>query len=334
MLRTRGRILLHVGVQKTGSTYLQIRMRRHAGALREQGLYVPVIPVVSAMMGNAKLLATALIGKPSIPFAHAFPNVDVPALDPAAVVAELLAGWHPERETLVLSAEILRPEHAAGVRALLPASADVAVVLFARRQDRWIESYYRQLVKTWEARADLDTFVADVLARSEGLCHPDWWLHREAWRNAFGRCNVVLFDQAKDDLFSALFTAAGERVPTDIPDVPPQQVSLDLHQIAYLLLHRDAPTFAEYVQRRLASIEASRVLGAPQPRSLLSNATRARLVAAFADSNRRLLDAVGAPRTAFDMPPSAAEPATLEEIYASAGFREHAARADEIFARR
>jgi hypothetical protein len=332
-MRTRGRILLHVGVQKTGSTYLQIRMRTHADALRAQGVYVPVLPAVAPMMGNAKLLATVLNGAPSAPFRHVFPNVDVSSLDPAAVAAELLADWRPEREAVVLSAEIFRPEHAARVRAVLPPWADVAVVLFVRRQDLWIESYYRQLVKTSEARGDLSAFVTAVLARTdERLCYPDWWLHHQAWHRAFGNCNAVVFDEAKDDLFAALFTAAGFPVPRGIPDVPPQQVALDLHQIAYLLSQAAPLPFAEFARRRAASVEASRRLGAPQPRSLLLPADRARLAAVFAESNRRFLAAAGRPLDTFAMAPATREPITLADVYASEAFVRHKALADDLLA--
>ena len=62
------RIVLHIGAPKTASTYLQRRLRANAAALREHGIYVPVIPAVAAMAGNAKLLATALSQRPSLTF--------------------------------------------------------------------------------------------------------------------------------------------------------------------------------------------------------------------------------------------------------------------------
>ena len=45
------RVILHVGAPKTGSTYLQKRLRANAQALRARGVYVPVLPEVAATAG-------------------------------------------------------------------------------------------------------------------------------------------------------------------------------------------------------------------------------------------------------------------------------------------
>jgi len=91
------RIVLHVGALKTASTYLQRRMGANLARLREHGIYLPVLPAVAQMAGNAKLLTTALNRRPTSMFQRAFPNIDVSKLDPAQIVAELLKGWRPAR---------------------------------------------------------------------------------------------------------------------------------------------------------------------------------------------------------------------------------------------
>lgn len=329
-------IVLHVGAPKTASTYLQKRLRAGADRLRTIGVHVPVLPAVARMAGNAKLLATALSAKPSLSFRRAFPEIDAAALEPAAVVAELLADWRADRETVVLSAENFRPEHAAALRELLPASAPCAVVLFVRRQDDWIESYFNQLVKSGDIGGDLSTFVA-ALCDTEGerFCRPDWSAHRRAWHSAFGDCRVVFYDEARSDVFRSFMDAAGLGYPPDLTDVEPAQVSLDLHQLAYLLQLGQRVGFAEFLRRRAASAEASRRLGAPRPRSLLSAADRARLRTRFDESNRRLAAALGRLDDAPLRIAAASDDACdLDELYASDAYLAHRALADEIYAAR
>src|SRR2546423_7763876 len=154
------RIVLHIGAPKTASTYLQRRLRADPSHLRKHGIYVPVLPLVAEMAGNAKLLATALSRRPSLTFQRAFPKIDLRTLDPSGLVAELLQDWRADSESVVLSAENFRPNHAPRLRELLPKTAPSVVVLFVRRQDRWIDSYFNQMVKTNEISEDISTFVA------------------------------------------------------------------------------------------------------------------------------------------------------------------------------
>ena len=106
------RIILHVGAPKTGSTYIQKRLKANASALRARGVYVPVLPEVSAMAGNAKLLATVLTDERTASFQRAFPTLDLALLRPEQVMDDLLRGWVKDEEDVILSAENFRPSHA------------------------------------------------------------------------------------------------------------------------------------------------------------------------------------------------------------------------------
>jgi len=292
--RAQPRIVLHVGAPKTASTYLQRRLRADPEYLRGHRIYVPVLPAVAGMAGNAKLLATALSRRPSLSFQRAFPEMDVGALDPARLVAELLAGWRPDVESVVLSAENLRPNHACRLRDLLPVSAPCVVVLFVRRQDRWTDSYFSQLVKTNDINDDIGTFVARLCdTEGERLCCPDWTAHYEAWRDAFGSCEVVFYDEVCSDVFAAFVAAAGLEAVPDLLDIDHAQVSLDIHQLAYLLELERPIDFSDFVQHRSASTQASQQLGLQPARSLLSATDLARLRERFEASNRRLMRMLG-----------------------------------------
>src|SRR5712691_4761650 len=225
------RIVLHIGAPKTASTYLQRRLRADPSHLRRHGIYVPVLPAVAQMAGNAKLLATGLSRRPSLTFQRAFPELDVGALDPAGLVAALLKDWRSDAESIVLSAENFRPNHARTLRELLPKSVPCVVVLFVRRQDRWIDSYFNQLVKTNEIGEDISTFVARLCGTDgERLCRPDWFANYAAWRNAFGDCRVVFYEEVASDVFGAFIDAAGLEPVPNLIDIDRVQMSLDVYE--------------------------------------------------------------------------------------------------------
>jgi hypothetical protein len=329
------RIVLHVGAPKTGSTYLQRRLRADPAHLRNQGIYVPVLPAVAAMAGNAKLLATILSRVPSLSFQRAFPHVDLRELQPKDVVAELLSGWRQETESVILSAENFRPNHAYFLRDLLPRSVPCNVVLFVRRQDLWIESYFNQLTKTGDITENIHSFVAKLCdTDGERFCRPDWHSHYGMWKEAFGNCNVVFYDEGKDDIFGAFIAAAGLPPVRGLADIEPAQVSLNIYELAYLMaLERSLP-FADFVRRRSASAEASRRLPPPQRFTLLAKADYERLQQRFGASNDRLLEALGRSEDThlLRLTRPAQPPCHLPELYASAAYARHRELADAIFA--
>jgi hypothetical protein len=333
------RIVLHVGAPKTASTYLQRRLRADPNHLRKHGIYVPVLPVVTEMAGNAKLLATALSRRPSLTFQRAFPKIDVSALDPTRLVAELLQDWQRDSESVVLSAENFRPNHARRLRELLPKTAPSIVVLFVRRQDRWIDSYFNQMVKTNEINEDISTFVARLCdTDGERLCRPDWFAHYEAWRDAFGNCEVVFYDEVASDVFGAFIAAAGLEPVPDLIDIDRAQVSLNVYELAYLLDLKTPIDYPEFLLRRAASEKASRRLGLHETRSLLSNADLERLRNRFEASNHRLLTALGRNNNPtllrLDAGSASDSYCDLKEFYASESYARYRELADAIYTRR
>ena len=332
------RIVVHIGAPKTASTYLQRRLRADQNHLRKHGIYVPVLPLVAEMAGNAKLLATALSHRPSLTFQRAFPKIDVSALDPTRLVAELLQDWRADSESVVLSAENFRPNHARRLRELLPKTTPCVIVLFVRRQDRWIDSYFNQMVKTNEINEDITTFVARLCdTDGERLCRPDWLAHYEAWRDAFGDCKVVFYDEVASDVFGAFIAAAGLEPVPDLIDIDRAQVSLNVYELAYLL-DLKTPEYPEFLLRRAASEKASRRLGLHETRSLLSNADLERLRNRFEASNQRLLAALGRNNnpTLLQMDAGSASDSycDLKEFYTSESYARYRELTDAIYTRR
>ena len=332
------RIVLHVGAPKTASTYLQRRLRADPDHLRKHGIYVPVLPMVAEMAGNAKLLATALSQRPSLTFQRSFSKIDVSALDPARLVAELLQDWRVDSESIVLSAENFRPNHARRLRELLPKTAPCVVVLFVRRQDRWIDSYFNQMVKVNEIDEDISAFVARLCdTEGERLCRPDWFAHYEAWRDAFGDCKVAFYDEIASDVFGAFIAAAGLEPVPGLIDIDRAQVSLNVYELAYLL-DLKTPDYPEFLLRRAAGEKASRRLGLHETRSLLSNAELERLRNRFEASNQRLLAALGRDNSPtllqLDVASDRASYCDLKEFYASESYARYRELTDVIYSRR
>jgi len=333
------RIVLHIGAPKTASTYLQRRLRADPNHLRKHGIYVPVLPLVAEMAGNAKLLATALSRRPSLTFQRAFPKIDVSALDPTRLVAELLHDWRAGAESIVLSAENFRPNHAPRLRELLPETAPCVVVLFVRRQDRWIDSYFNQMVKTNEINEDISTFVAQLCdTDGERMCRPDWFAHYQAWRDAFGDCKVVFYDEVASDIFGAFIAAAGLEPVPDLIDIDRAQVSLNVYELAYLLDLKTPIDYPDFLLRRTASEKASRRLGLHETRSLLSNADLERLRNRFEASNHRLLIALGRNKSPtllrLDLRSETDSYCDLKEFLASESNARYRELADAIYTRR
>jgi hypothetical protein len=338
MAANRPRIVVHIGAPKTASTYLQRRLRADPNHLRKNGIYVPVLPLVAEMAGNAKLLATALSRRPSLTFQRAFPKIDVSALDPTRLVAELLQDWRADSESVVLSAENFRPNHARRLRELLPKTAPCVVVLFVRRQDRWIDSYFNQMVKTNEINEDISTFVARLCdTDGERLCRPDWFAHYEAWRDAFGDCKVVFYDEVALDVFGAFIAAAGLEPVPDLIDIDRAQVSLNVYELAYLLDLKTSD-YPEFLLRRAASEKASRRLGLNETRSLLSNADLERLRNRFEASNQRLLTVLGRNNNStplqLDIGSASDSYCDLKEFCASESYARYRELTDAIYTRR
>jgi hypothetical protein len=338
MANASPRIVLHIGAPKTASTYLQRRLRANAESLRKRGIYIPILPAVAAMAGNAKLLATTLSQRPSLTFQRGFPEIDVRKLDPARIVAELLADWRAESESIVLSAENLRPNHAARLRELLPTSAPCVVVLFVRRQDRWIDSYFNQMVKTNETAEEIGAFVTKLCdTDGERLCRPDWFAHYEAWRNALGNCRVVFYDEVASDVFGAFLNAAGLPPLSDLVDVERAQVSLNTYEVAYLLDLKPIE-FSDFLRRKTASERASRRLDHKKTQSFLTDVDLVRLHERFDESNQRLIAALGRqnspPPLQLDTNANSDSYCDLCQLRASESYARFRELADAIYLRR
>src|SRR5262249_17442475 len=152
------------------------------------------------------------------------------------------------------------------------------VVLFVRRQDRWLDSYFNQMIKTNEVHEDVSSFLSRLLAGGdERLCRPDWFAHYQAWRDAFGDCQVVFYDEVTSDVFGAFLKAAGLPVVPGLIDIDRAQISLNIYELAYLLEMKAPFEQPDFLRRKNAAEKTSRRLAIRDNRTLLSESDLSRL---------------------------------------------------------
>lgn len=176
-------LVIHIGMQKTGTTFLQQALTTNRAKLVERGLLYPS-PAAGLPAGGGSahhFLAHALLGwrvkyTPEGSF-------DLLA-DHAAALHALLAD-HPG--TSVISSEDfsrLNDKQVKALRALFPGD-DVRILVYLRRQDLWLDALYGQALKIGQ-QLDMDSFIA----RSRARLNYRRLLQR--WGRAFGKRNLIV----------------------------------------------------------------------------------------------------------------------------------------------
>jgi hypothetical protein len=267
---------LHVGPQKTGSTYLHRLMVVNADAIAAAGL--GFAPYWDAATGDhQRRFIPALRAKGM-----------------AAVMAEAAA--RPEPALLVtdedLAKFLVEPAGAACQAHALAAAARPyfrpRVVYFARRQDHLAESHFAQGAKTWYCGRPADYPEQDY----------DHDRILAALEDAFGQENVTVRlyrDGEPNDIAGAFFSAVGldGLLPRLVRDVGRQNVSMHRRK-ALMLAHvpknrrgrpslLNPPGLAELIVRTVA---ASGAIAEDGVRCILSPEERRRLVARHQPGNR------------------------------------------------
>lgn len=183
------RLILHIGMHKTGSSAIQRFLSLNRYPLRLFGVYYPrSFGADGRRQPKHNALFTAISHEADKGAPH-------PVLGPsAALVADVAA--RIERapcRVAILSAEGFSGERPVFARALAPLAArfDVRVIVFLRRPDLWVESFYRQMVMSREVR-ETRSFAAFVAAPETRL-HLDYGLLLGWWRERFGDVRVLPF---------------------------------------------------------------------------------------------------------------------------------------------
>jgi len=198
------RLVLHIGMHKTGTTSIQRFFVRNRLALKCFGIDYP-----KAFDANGRRLPkhndffVAISHEKDSGKPH-------PALGPSAARVEKLAGRVKAGRVTVLSAEGLSGEHPTFARAFAPLRGkfDVRVVCFLRRQDEWAGSFYKQMVQSREVRESRK--FNDFLRIRSTRDHLDYAKMLGWWADALGPDAIrVEIYSPKTPVLPAFLTAAG-----------------------------------------------------------------------------------------------------------------------------
>jgi hypothetical protein len=277
------KVFLHIGWHKTGTTALQKFLHRNRHALREQcGFDYPD----SGLYNVAHNLLPWSLSPARFKRAN---GVDLAA--PAVLVEDMLreaSGRGLER--LIVSSESFsvlgRPQLEPLAQSLR--GHEVVVVAYVRRQDRYLESVYNQIVRDDLQRCSVpfDEFLRTQLERPR----LDYGVYFRRWTAIFGRPNVQvrLYDRkalCAGDIrrdFCRLVGLEADRLAfKDTEDNP----SLDFESVNFLA-HMNAVELPQATRDDLLRILKERAASAG-PSSLLSPEQRREVVGRFREANRR-----------------------------------------------
>lgn len=152
------RIWLHIGMMKTGTTAMQEWCRAQAPALAAQGLLY-VHPPRRAASGH---LVKALSG---------------PHPGHRDAIAALARDLKDKAGDVLISAESLASQGPRFLRPLVDALTghDIRILIWLRRQDRYAEAYYKQVVKWNGVKLDFAHCLRTLAAQLDYAAFLDQW---------------------------------------------------------------------------------------------------------------------------------------------------------------
>ncbi len=199
-------LVLHIGLHKTASSYVQGLLAARRDDLLRAGVLYPETGIVDKASTGTRGGAgsgQALLSRPG---------------PQKALIAQLSAEIPEEVSTVLVSSEEFSraaqkptPER---FLARFAAFGQVRVVLVLRRQDDWIESFYKQIVDQYR---NFETRPFETFLREDGLPLLDFHTRFEPWRDLVGPENfhVLSYDDLPDGaaLCRRLLTVAGVSGP-------------------------------------------------------------------------------------------------------------------------
>ena len=225
MARARKRLIIHIGMHKTGSTSIQRFLSRNRLALRMAGV---LYPESCGADGRREPKHNALFTAISHEADHGAPH---PVLGPSTNQIEAMATRIDASRagTAILSAEGFSGEKPAFAKALAPLGEqfNTRIIAFLRRPDEWVESFYRQMILSDEVREarTLEAFLACPATRA----HVDYCQILDWWAQTFGEKAVRALPYRADsgrDLLRAFLAAA--EVPPVLIHLPHARARLNM----------------------------------------------------------------------------------------------------------
>lgn len=205
-----GRLILHVGTHKTGTTSIQRALALHRRRLRERGIRYPDytgigLPSHYAHIGVANALAEQ---HPQISAEDAVRFFEFVRGQVGDYSATIISAEPMYRQTLGAVAPQSAPDAAAYwemrdayIARLRALTGPAEIVLVVRRQDEFAESMYQEHVKVTRYSGSFQTYLRQ------------FWFHfayadqADAWARHFGPVRIVPFDAIKGENITQRFLA-------------------------------------------------------------------------------------------------------------------------------
>ena len=166
-------LILHIGLQKTGTSSIQVMLAGSAAYLDTQGYHFPHLPDASE---DESRLSTSPFRHNRIAGTYAdYPSSFKPLNEDA--LQTLWAQIDGDTRTAVLSAEDFSRQKKYADLGVALSGFDVEVVLYVRRQDLFAESLYNQRNKILLQRCSTDHLGAHFLTEQDLFA----FLNREAY---------------------------------------------------------------------------------------------------------------------------------------------------------
>ncbi len=271
-------LILHVGMDKTGTTSIQSALEQAQERLKsEHGVLVPRTGLWSDYSHH--------------PFAFAAFGINGFT---AADLADLLARLEEETAgagcgRVLLSSECLfklpgHPGMATLIKGLRRIFGPIRVIVYVRRQDRWVDSRYRHSVISGNEIP---------VARLSGPPYSDYLPYIDRWAGVVGGANVQVrayeTGQFPNGDIAADFSQAAGLSAGALPSLSGSLANVAFSYETVLLRaafnHLKLP---DYCYSGLSETLAAAAAGGPPERSFVSPQLARQLVARYAESNRQI----------------------------------------------
>ncbi|HTQ35281.1 MAG TPA: hypothetical protein VMI30_14030 [Stellaceae bacterium] len=276
-------LYLHIGLPKTGSTYLQQWLTLNRTVLAEAKVWVPAQPllahrVAAEFIADERRAARQDVKQiKTVSFGEARDQIGLAVADPRFASGILSSEYFcecPPREVTALRE--------------VTGAAVIYVVLFLRRQNRLLESGYNQEVKAMGA--------THVIGPPRYSPRADWLVLYESWAAAFGEKNLrfVNYDvvAARRELLPAFLKAVdlpaelAANTRTDIADSQNQSLPANLLEFKRLANALGDLGLEQWLYRAIGA-------GMSGPTFRLPPEIARQHLALYAESNRKLARRLG-----------------------------------------
>jgi len=270
-------LFVHIGVHKTGSTAIQkFLYQNREKLLNEYNLYYPELKDDTFFFQHNALVKIANEGK-----MEDFLNI--------------LNEYSGKAENVLISSETFS-DHAKGLVGLKEAKKifdRIKIIVYFRRQDTWLESFYKQSVQEYRFRitGTFHEWMYDFLNGNIDWYPIDWYKFIQPWDAAFGTENIIIRPYEKSQYVGGTIQSDFCSI-FDIPFQDLQETKAEIHNISLGLEATDFLRLTNkmrgFLELRELAKEVFAVSGQPSSGVYLGHKERKRLISRFRVSNNHV----------------------------------------------